>query len=116
MPLQNANRRQLYMTRNKRMTRVLGAGTISVTIRDYQHIPCLIDKNSMISQCEDAQSIIVLHKLEWPCVAMPVDMIYQHCSLFINLKPAFLIHLTGTLVCHQLVNTTLNSDIFYDDN
>ena len=83
------------------MSRVLGAGTVSVTIMDYQHIPCLTDIYSMISQCEDEQSIIVLHKLDWHCIAMPVDMIYQHCSLFINLKPVlfgfiWLAHLYAT--------------------
>jgi len=38
----------------------LGAGTISITIRNYRHILCLADTYWMMSHSEDAQSIIVL--------------------------------------------------------
>ena len=57
------------------VTNERGAGTVSITIRDYDHMLCLADKYSMMSQCDDAQSIIVLHILDWHCVVIPVNIL-----------------------------------------
>jgi len=43
---------------------ILSAGTVTIEISNYKHVPCSADKYSMISECEDSQPIIVLTKLD----------------------------------------------------